>query len=374
MDSREKRANGGVEPVEAGRVRGRERSLLDRRSFLSTAGSQLMAIAAVGCGVEGRRAARSGAPTDGAPQMRFVADDPAFVYSRPCFSPGGDKIMFMRTPLTGDLTAIANSNDSDWSLWTVPVGGGSPTAFFHDTELPATRPDWSWATGRVAFTGARNGRAQLWLLDEDGTNLTNVPIGDPSERQLHYPSWYPDGRALALTDYRARQVLRVVLNTGTFNPLTDPREVWAGMCSVSADSRAGNPLAFAGQRPSDRYDVNQNVIWLQSGGVLRQLDGLQGRMPAWSPDGTRLASVSNARRRPAPTFTLHPRSLPSGQSAVYVTDVPADPDRGPTAKPVTPFGYDVIHAKWSPDGTKLACAASATENQHRGIAVVELSG
>jgi Tol biopolymer transport system component len=306
--------------------------------------------------------------------MRFVADDPAFVYSRPCFSPRGDRIMFMRTPLTGDPTAIANSNDSDWSLWTVPATGGTPTAFFHDPVLHATRPDWSWATGRVAFTGIQDGRAGLWLLDEDGANPTNVPVGDPAERQLHYPSWYPDGRAVALTDYRARQVLRIDLDDGTFQPLTDPQAVWAGMCSVSADSRAGNPVAFAGQRPSDRYDVNRNVIWIVSGGHLRQLDGRQGRMPAWSPDGSRLASVSKQRRRPAPTFTLHPRSLPSGQSAAYVTGVSADPDGLPAAQPVTPFGYEVVHAKWSPDGTMLACAASATEGEHRGIAVVELHG
>ena len=101
MDSREKRTNGSAESIATGRAR--EPALLDRRSFLATTGSSLMTIAAVGCGVEGRRDARSTAVRR--PQMRFVADDPAFVYSRPIASTVGSytgwarKIIWTRSSL-----------------------------------------------------------------------------------------------------------------------------------------------------------------------------------------------------------------------------------------------------------------------------------
>ena len=346
-----------------------EYGVLDRRTFVRVAGGQLALVAVFGCSdklLADRQPPPEGGPSS--PSLRFVVDDPDFVYSRPCFSPDGQRILFMRAPLTGDRSVIENSNESDWGLWTVPESGGVPERFFYDPRLHATRPDWSWSTGQVAFTGVRDSSSTLWILNQDGGDLTSVPVGQPTLQQVHYPSWYPDGRAIALTDYGGRQVVRVQLGEPTTRPLTDPRVIWAGMCSVSPDSRSGNPIAFAGQRPSDRYDAGENEIWVQDRTGLKPLDGRQGRMPAWSPTG-RLAFVSHERRRPMPTFTLYPRSVPAQQSTVYVADAVGRDGQTP-AFAASPFGFGVGHAKWSPDGTKLVCMAWSLRTARRGIAII----
>ena len=350
--------------------------VLDRRDFLRKAGGFLCA-SAVALPMGSLEAARP----DGSershsatapPRFRFLLSDPEYVYSRPCFSPSGDRILFMRAPATDDPVAVANSNQSPWSLWTVPARGGFPTLLFEDPEIRATRPDWSWTTNRIAFTGIAVGGAALFTIDENGDGLTHIPVGDPARTAVFYPSWYPDGDCVAVTDYTARQVLRVSIDGSVVEPLTNPSRVWAGMASVSPDSRAGNPLAFAGQKPGRSYDSANNVIWIQHPGEqARPLDGEHGRTPSWSPSGERLAFTSD-RGRPAPSFVLHRRELPPGSGAIFVQpfEAPDSPSGSPIA--ISPFDWVAVHAKWSPDGRTVVCMAQSLDTGERGLAVIEL--
>jgi Tol biopolymer transport system component len=345
-----------------------------RRTFV-VAASDWLGAAALGCRVRPGDAASGpvGPTTRAIGPPRFVGSDPAFVYSRPCFSPGGDLLLFMRAPATDDPVAALNADSSPWGLWTVPVEGGDPAPFFAQPGLAATRPDWCPRTGRIAFTGIRDRQAELWLIDADGKNPTPVPIGSPPRTRLYYPSWYPDGRSVAVTDYAARRVLRVDLASGDATPLTDPAAVWAGMGAASPDSEAGNPLAFAGQLPGGLYHPSRNRIWIQGADrAPRLLDGAPGRTPAWSPRGERLAFGSD-RRRPVPTFTLHRRTVSGAAGAIFVQRLGPDTlPLGPPPDAVTPFDHGASHPKWSPDGKRLACMLHSLETGRRGIAVIDL--
>jgi Tol biopolymer transport system component len=347
---------------------------MDRRTFIAGTGAFLIPLTS---SASRPRSSETYAgrvveplPVVGA-QFRYLALDADFVYSRPCFAPDGRRILYMRTPATSDPITAINSNASPWSLWTAAVDEGEPELLFERAELGATRPDWNWATGRIVLTGIRRERAELWVLDADGRNLTHVPVGDPPRTRLFYPSWYPEGNAVAVTDYETHEILRIDIATGEVEPLTDPAQVWAGMCSVSPDSRGGNPIAFAGQRPGDSYGVRHNRIWmLRPGSRPIPLDPEHGRTPAWSPAGNVLA-FSSVRRRPAPSFTLHPRRLPGGISAIYLHQEWGGSDPGGSTAAVSPFDVSTIHAKWSPDGSALVCMASDVAGPRRGLALIE---
>ena len=298
-------------------------------------------------------------------ELRFIVQDGEHVHSRPCFSPAGDRVVFMRAPAGEHPAATLGSNASAWSLGTVDLSGGSPDLLFADPTLRATRPDVCPANGKIAFTGVREGRAELWLMDYAGGGLTHVPIGSPPRDELFYACWYADGTRVVVTDYRRRQVLAVDPVSGQAEPLTDPDVVWAGMASMSRDG----VLAFAGQPPGATFDPGRNKIWIQLPGEAPTLfDGQQGRMPAWSPDGSLLA-VTSSRPRSALAFLKQSLLGRGWGGAVFVADVSSEDG---SLVPVTPFDHTAEHAKWSPDGRRIACMARRLRDGISGIALLEL--
>ena len=107
------------------------------------------------------------------------------------------------------------------------------------------QPDWSPDGRRIAFSSAREGKTDVYVMDTDGggvTNLTNNPAADQS------PAWSPDGTMIAFESNRGPGV---------------------GIYVMSA----------AGGNPHRLGDVRD-----------------QGGRPAWSPDSKRIAFMSGAER------------------------------------------------------------------------------
>lgn len=287
------------------------------------------------------------------PSFRFLTDDPAFVDARPCFSPRGDRVLFMRSPADDQEVS---------SFWIVPTAGGRAEPFFVGDALQATRPDWSWVrtSYEIAFTGIdEQKRLGVYLLDARTRDVVRLPAGNPAVDVMSYPSWYPDGRSLVVTNYATgvHQIVRLDLDRpGVLTPLTDPALVWAGMSSVSPSTAAGNPIAFAGQLPEGTYNQDANQIWIQEAGRPPfQLNPGQGRTPWWSPNGRQIAYESN-------------RAAPQGQQVYQIFEIDGD---GDGLAPVTPHALGAQHAKWSPVSPSIVFAASFPVGGG-GIAIVDL--
>ena len=72
------------------------------------------------------------------------------------------------------------------------------------TPGTANTPVPSPLTGRIAFHSERDGNPEIYVMNADGSNVTQLT--NHPQYDLH-PAWSPDGRRIAFTSYRDEKML-----------------------------------------------------------------------------------------------------------------------------------------------------------------------
>ena len=229
-------------------------------------------------------------------------------------------------------------------------------------------PAWSPDGRRLAFYSERDGNAEIYVMNADGTGVRRLTRTSADEG---YPSWSPDGRTIAFDSDRDGNfdVFAMDADGGNVRPLTrhpsrDVSATWTpdGSTIVFMSDRedggfdiyraAADPSAAASRltrtktawfpvsSPDGRtlaFHVGRDVHTMPaSGGALRRLttDPANGMYPSWSPDGTRLVFMS-WRHGKTEIFTMNADG--SDQQRLVSMDT-----------------GDAVDPRWSPDGSQVA--------------------
>jgi dipeptidyl aminopeptidase/acylaminoacyl peptidase len=244
--------------------------------------------------------------------------------------------------------ADREEDESRTRIWMVPAAGGDPlplTAEDQDSSSPRWSPDGRY----LGFLSARNvagdeaGPTQVWLLFREGGEA--VQLTDTAQ-SVEFFDWSPDGTRvlLVLKDATPAELeAKAARDKGeTYEPRTPPPWV-----VTRRQFKQDYVPGYLDQRRSHLYvlDVkSRETRQITSGDFddyCQTYLPCELSQPAWSPDGRRIAFVSNRTQDPDANYDTN----------IFVVDADAQ-DSPPLQITRTP-GLDGAPS-WSRDGRLIA--------------------
>jgi len=190
------------------------------------------------------------------------------------------------TPITVPSTAAATLTQT-----LQPTLEFTPTP--DDTPI-AVATSLGGGSGQIVFASTRSGSSQLYLVNADGTDLTQITN---IERGACQPSWSPNGLQLVFvspcggrgdlfeTIYNESSLYVINADGTGLKPLTPA----PGSDFEPAWSPDGRRIAFTSVRDGFRQIYSLDVNSLAVSLLTNTTNAIESSQPSWSPDGTKIA-------------------------------------------------------------------------------------
>ena len=282
------------------------------------------------------------------------------ILNDPQLSPDGRQVLYV----LAEADWQANKRVSH--IWRVESDGSSTTRMTNG-DYGETSPRWSPGGSSIGFLATRGEEegAQIYLLPNTGgeaRRLTEHPTA------VSNMTWAPDGTAIYYLapdpktddeetrqeasddvyqfeeDFEQRHLWRYTLQDGKTDRITDG-EFSVSACSVSRD---GEQIACHRAPNSVLEYADSSEVWIMNadGTDAQRLtdNGVRERNARVSPDGTEVLFLARTNDR----FEKY-----------YNGNVFVVPANGGKARVVeATLAYDVVQARWSPDGAALVFVAN----------------
>src|SRR5580692_168181 len=288
-----------------------------------------------------------GSPAARAQNKRGVTPEDYFSFKfvgDPHISPDGKVVAYVLT------TIDQKKNKRESSVWLVPLDGSAAPRRLSAEGFSSNSPRWSPDGKTLAIISTRN----------------SDPAADPAKSQIYLLPMTSGGEAIALTKLKN--------GVQSFQWSPDGTRIVAISSSGPSDAIA----------PADRksdvhhyshiqykfndtgwFDDKRRHLWAVSvpGGDTKQITEGQDwndTDPQWSPDGTRIAFVSDRTGK--------------AYDDSHNTDVWVIPAAGGTLARISDHAFEDENPRWSPDGKQILFTGQTAVHQFPKLYVADSSG
>jgi len=191
--------------------------------------------------------------------------------------------------------AFTNNRDGNNEIYIMNPDGSMQTRITTAPTSDDQRPEISPDGSRIVFSSNRDGNFEIYVMDIDGSNVmqltfTTTPVANS------WPRWSPDGQWIAFQSGGGTnfQIFRIRPDGTDLTQVTN----YTGLNQFPAWSPDGTRLVI--RRDTEIYTINSSdgsdPVRLT---FTTTVPGAFNQMGSFSPDGTKIAYLSNNRDMPS---------------------------------------------------------------------------
>jgi Tol biopolymer transport system component len=209
----------------------------------------------------------------------------------------------------GRFVYSAATDGHDYDLF---IDGSGPVAAAPGTD---GTPAWSPNGRYIAFTSARSGEGDLYVLDVDRIENAPKQLTSKADTSELYAAWAPTSKSLAYVSH-SRQGDNVYVIDNTDKPVARRITFWEGTQTRPSWSPDGKLIAFyANHDAPGRFDLS--VVAAAGGEPTRLASGvvMSSHGPSWTPDGQAIVYVRDDDASFDPIWIV-PLAVPASAHAI----------------------------------------------------------
>ena len=271
--------------------------------------------------------------------------------------PGSNEPAEATFPGTNGKIAFASVRNGDFDIYTMNADGSDQTQLTQNLGLlPASAvPAWSPDGQKIAFMSVDFADAtfDIYLMNADGSGLTNLTSSFGPRAAS--PAFSPDGSKIAFAAVTGTTQIHVMNIDGTGITNISNSATYDNQPDWSPD---GSKIAFHSYATPGNIEVFvMNADGTGQTNLSNNPTGID-MTPSWSPDGSRIALRRNTGTPEDITYDIFTIN-PDGTGATNLTNTPDVREFDPS---------------WSPDGTKIAFHKKGTGEAFPDIYVMNADG